>query len=76
MAQNPVRRFLKTLLIAGPEQRVEENVIRLERGISFELAAPVAFRVHLREKKLPRGRDRRPYAGAQFLNFPEAKLWV
>ena len=59
MAQNPVRRLLKPLLIARPEQRVQQNVIRLEGGVGFEFAAPVSFFMLLREKIFPRRSDRR-----------------
>ena len=76
MAQNPVRSLLKALLIAGPEQRVQQDVIGLERGIGFEFAAPVPFLVLLREEIFARRRDRGAHAAAQFLNFSEAKLRV
>ena len=76
MLQNPVRRLLKPFLVPGSKQRMQEDVIRLERSIGFEFAAPVAVLVLLRKKKFPRSRDRRAHARAQFLNFSEAKLWV
>ena len=74
MAQNPVRRLLKALLIPRPQQRVQQNVIRLERGIGFELAAPVPFLMLLRKQKLPRRRDRRAHALPSSSIFPKAQL--
>ena len=59
MAQDPVCRFLEALGIPGAQQRVQQNVIRLERRIGFEFAAPVPIFVLLREKILARRRDRR-----------------
>ena len=76
MPQNPVRRLLKAFLVAGPEQRMQQNVIRLERSVGFEFAAPVSFFMLLREQKFPRSRNRRAYTAGKFLNFSEAKLWV
>jgi hypothetical protein len=74
--QNPVRRLLKPLLIPRPQQRVQQNVIRLERGVRFKFAAPVPLFMLLRKKKLPRGCHRSAHMAAQFLNFSEAQLWV
>ena len=71
MAQNPVRRLLKAFLIPGPEQRVQQDVIGLERGVGFELPAPVSFFMLLREKILPRGGDRCADAAPSPSIFPK-----
>src|SRR5579872_2356495 len=76
MTENPVRCLLKTFLISGAEERVQQDVVRLERRIGFEFAAPIPFFVLLREEKLPRSCDRSPNAAGEFLNFAEAEQWV
>src|SRR3984957_20114459 len=76
MPQNPVRRLLKAFLVPRPEQSVQQNVVRLQRGIRLELPAPVALFMLLREKIFSRGRNRRAHTRAQSLNFAKAKLWV
>ena len=42
-----VAALLETLLIAGSEKRVQQDVIGFQRGVGFEFAAPVAFIVLL-----------------------------
>jgi len=55
------RRFLKAIRIAGPQQRVQEDVIGLESRVGLKLTAPVAVFVLLREEVVAgaanRGRD-------------------
>ena len=58
VAENPVAAFLETLLIAGSEQRVQQDVVGFERGVGFEFAAPVAIFVLLGEQIFLRGGDR------------------
>ena len=52
MAENVVGALLKALRIAGAKQRVQQNVVGLERGVGFEFAAPVAVLVLLGEKPI------------------------
>jgi len=75
VTQNPVRRLLEALLIARPQQRVQQDVVGLQRGVGFQFAAPVALFVLLGEQPFARRRDGRAHAAGQFLNFAEAKLW-
>ena len=49
ISQDVVSTFSKALRISRSQQRVQQNVIRLKRGIRLELAAPVAFFVLLGE---------------------------
>ena len=74
MAQNPVGGFLKALRVSRTQQRVQQDVVRFERGIGLEFSAPVAFFVLLREKIFLGRRDGRADPAAQFLDFSEAKL--
>ncbi len=66
--------------IAALEQRVQKDVVGFEHGIGFELAAPVAVRMLLREKVLRasvRSRSRLrpgPRRCGQILALPDAGL--
>src|SRR5712671_2616456 len=75
MLNNPVCGFLEALLITGSEQGVQQNVIRLQGGVGFEFAAPIASLVPRGEKKLARGTDRDADSISQTLDLAEAKLW-
>jgi hypothetical protein len=55
MLNNPIRGLLKARGIARSQQRVEQNVIRLEGGIRFEFSAPIAFVVLRGEEELAGG---------------------
>jgi hypothetical protein len=57
MAKNVIGRLLESLLAAGPQKHVQQNVVRLEGGIGFQFAAPVAVFVLLREKIFTSGID-------------------
>ena len=74
MAQDPLRGFLKALRVAGTQQRVQQDVVRLEGRIRLEFSAPVAFFVLLREKIFLGRRDGGAHPATQFLDFSEAKL--
>src|SRR4029077_6339449 len=72
--ENPVYRLLEALLIAGTQQCVQQDVVRFQGGIGFELAAPVAFLVLLREKIFAGGCNGGTYSRGEVFNFAEAKL--
>src|SRR5439155_11399321 len=58
MLQNVTRRFLESLAIARSEQCVQKDVIRFQRCIGFQFAAPVALFVLIREQELASTIDR------------------
>src|SRR5579872_1588202 len=74
MANDPVGRLLKALGIAGAQQSVEQNVIGFEGSVGFEFAAPVAFVVERREKKLAGSANGGTDAGSETVDFAEAQL--
>src|ERR1700688_391066 len=76
MLNNPVCGLPKALGIARPQQGVKQNIIRLERGVSFEFSAPVAFLVLRGEKELARGGRGSGYTSGQAVDLAEAKLWL
>ena len=41
--------------IASAQQRMNHDVVGLERRVGFQLAAPIALGLLLREQKIPRG---------------------
>ncbi len=67
MVQNVARSLVKAFLTTGPEQRMQQNVIGLQRGIGFQFAAPAAVFVLLREQIILRridcNRDPAPQVG-------------
>ena len=74
MLDDPVRGALEALGITGSEKGVEQNVIRLEGGIGFEFAAPIAVLVLILEKILTGRFDGRGNAAEQAIDFAEVKL--
>src|SRR5258708_29305812 len=72
---DPVGGFLEAGGVAGPEQRVEENVVGFQRGVGFEFAAPVAIIVLRGEEELAGGTDRGTDSISQTLDLAKAKLW-
>ena len=70
-----VRGFVKTLGIAGAEQRMQQDVIGFESGIGLELAAPVAVFVLLGEKLFAGRFERQTDAAGEAFNLAETKLW-
>ena len=52
---------------------MEKDVIGLEHRIRFEFAAPVAFRVLLREEVFARAEDRRFHVGQ--IRIDSAESW-
>jgi hypothetical protein len=74
MLDNPVRGFLEALGVAGSEQGVEQNVIRLEGGVGFEFAAPVAILVLCGEEKFAGGAHGGGYAAGQSVDSAKTKL--
>src|SRR2546423_9094514 len=75
MAKNIVCALLIALGIAGTEQRVQQNVVRLEGGIGFEFAAPVTVLVLLRKQAITARANRRRYTAGEILDFSETQLW-
>jgi hypothetical protein len=51
---------------------VQENVIGFKRGIGFELTAPIAVLVLLREQPVAGAINGRGYAARKIINFTEA----
>src|SRR5260370_33827475 len=74
MLDDPVRGPLEASGIASAEQSVKQNVIRLEGGVGFEIATPIAFLVLRGEKKLAGGGHGSAHAGGQTINLAEAKF--
>src|SRR5215469_12733042 len=74
VSQNLIGALLEALLITGPQERMHQNVIGFETAVGFELAAPVAIFVLLREQPFAGSVDGRGYTTRKVVNFPEAKL--
>jgi hypothetical protein len=71
MLDNPVRRLAEALGVARPKQRMQQNVIGLERGIGFQFAAPISTFVLGREKKAAGGSMAAPTRLAKPSIFPK-----
>ena len=74
MLQNVISRLRKTLLIASTEKSVQQNVIRLKGGVSFQLAAPVAAFVLLRKQSLTSSVDTCRHAARKIIYLSEMQL--
>ena len=75
MLDNPVGCLLEALGFTSAEQRVQQNVIRLERSVGFQFPAPIAILVLCGEQKLARGAHRGGYTAGQSVDLAKAKLW-
>src|SRR3984957_6517173 len=75
MPDNPIRRLLEAFRIACAQKSVEEDVIRLERSVGFEFAAPITFLVLRGEKNLAGAADGSGYTAEQAIDLAETKLW-
>src|SRR5579862_150194 len=74
MGKDVVGTLPKTFGITRAEQRVQQDVIGLESGIGFQLAAPVALFVLLGEEKLAGTVNSSCGAAGEIINFSEMQL--
>src|SRR5205823_12841600 len=74
MLQNVARRFLESLAIARTQQGVQKDVIRFQRGIGFQFAAPVALFTLIRKQELARTINGGGDSAGQVINFAETQL--
>src|SRR5580700_3599808 len=74
MLNNPVRGFLEALGVARSEQRVQQNVIRLQGGVGFQFPAPIAIFMLGGEEKLAGGAHGGGYAAGQPVDLAKTKL--
>jgi hypothetical protein len=74
MLQYVIGSLLKALGITGSKQRVEQNVVGLERGIGFQFTAPIPLRVLLRKKESAGPIHGGSHAAREIVNFAETQL--
>ena len=74
MVQDVASRLVKACLVAGAEQRMQQDVIGFEGGIGFQFPAPVTLFVLLREKILASRIDGDRDPAAQVVNLSKSHL--
>src|SRR5215472_11642485 len=67
--KNVARRFAETFLLSATQKRVQQDIVRLEGGVSLELAAPVALFMLLRKQLLAGSIDGGGHSARQVINF-------
>ena len=73
--QDVTRGLVESRLIDGAEQRMQQDVVGLEGGIGFELAAPLGVFLSLRKQVPARSLYRSRYPADKIIDLPEAQLW-
>ena len=74
MVKNVLRGLVKAGLVSGSQQSVQQDVVRLERGVGFQLSAPIAFFVLLRKKIFARGVSGHGDAAAEIIDLAKTHL--
>src|SRR5689334_11641068 len=74
MSDDVVAALLEALLVAGPQESVQQNVVGFQGGISFKFSAPVTFFVLLREQAAACTIHGSRYPAGQIINLAEAQL--
>ena len=74
LLQNVARSFRHALRIAGAQQHVQDDVVGFERGIGFQLAAPVTLFVLLGKEAVAGAVNGRSHPADEIINFSETHL--
>src|SRR5208283_704715 len=74
MLNNPVGRLAEALRVTRAQKRMQKYVVRFQRGVGFQLAAPVAFFMLGGEKKSPCRVRGGAHAAGQSIDLSKAKL--